>query len=203
MTCLSCLCALLEFTSYQLGFSTSDVTTLRKSIELHASNASEQSLNSLSYHPSRFTSRPLQRPRSGTNPLLDHHRQVNSSTNQSADATTPEVADRTDRGSCSSVGTLMKWPSEDCEKDGVAVELPPPTLRQRTSELTREDYPSQKGPRRASTGSALPVHRSSSSTSVALSVAPSSVPTRHNVTSSSRAPRKLEERLRGRAADAD
>lgn len=207
MPCSSCLCALVEFTSYQLGFSTLDVTTLRKSIELHASSAGEQSPTSLCYHPSRLTSRMLQRPysntRSGTNPLLDHHWQVNSSTVQSADATTPVVAE--DRGSCSSVGTLMKWPSEDFEKDGAAVELPPPTLGQRTSELTREDYSSHECPRRASTGSALPVHGSlSSSSSVAVSVAPTSVPTRDYATNSTlRAPRKLEERFRGRAADAD
>ena len=134
-------------------------------------------------------------PCGGPNPLADH-RHAKSSTNQSADDATPELAE--DRASFSSAGTLLKWPSEDFEKD-VNTEVSPPVSEKPSSEVTREPL-NRRGPRRASTGSAMPVYGIPS----LVSVAPTSAPTRDSAASSFlRAPRKVNGRFKSREADAD
>ena len=192
------LCTLVQFTGYQLGFSISDVVVLRKSIELHASDKTDDPLEVPSYQSSRLPSRLKQRlnsPCGGPNPLADH-RHAKSSTNQSADDATPELAE--DRASFSSAGTLLKWPSEDFEKD-VNTEVSPPVSEKPSSEVTREPL-NRRGPRRASTGSAMPVYGIPS----LVSVAPTSAPTRDSAASSFlRAPRKVNGRFKSREADAD
>jgi len=192
------LCTLVQFTGYQLGFSISDVVVLRKSIELHVSDKTDDLLEVPSYQSSRLPSRLKQRlnsPCGGPNPLADH-RHAKSSTNQSADDATPELAE--DRASFSSAGTLLKWPSEDFEKD-VNTEVSPPVSEKPSSEVTREPL-NRRGPRRASTGSAMPVYGIPS----LVSVAPTSAPTRDSAASSFlRAPRKVNGRFKSREADAD
>ena len=192
------LCTLVQFTGYQLGFSISDVVVLRKSIELHVSDKTDDLLEVPSYQSSRLPSRLKQRlnsPCGGPNPLADH-RHAKSSTNQSADDATPELAE--DRASFSSAGTLLKWPSEDFEKD-VNTEVSPPVSEKPSSEVTREPL-NRRGPRRASTGSAMPVYGIPS----LVSVAPTPAPTRDSAASSFlRAPRKVNGRFKSREADAD